>query len=186
MKFDDKRRLIYKRHPRLSHARRRAAKWVPNLRQNGQRLSGPNTNERRVGARGCSPSKRQTTVNARKERSHELDEMRRARLKSFLVGCRSRLRPGDVGLPATLRRRVAGLRREEIAELVGVSSDWYRWFESGRPIRVSVQFVAKVSHVLRLSPLEQICLYHLALPEIYEAYASQCHITIPCLAVEAR
>jgi transcriptional regulator with XRE-family HTH domain len=116
----------------------------------------------------------------------DLDERRRERLKAFLVSCRSRLTPGDVGLPETQRRRVPGLKRDEVAELVGVSSDWYRWFESGRSIRVSVQFLAKLSKVLRLSPLEQIGLYHLAFPEVYEAYLAQRHITIPLLAFEER
>jgi len=114
----------------------------------------------------------------------DLDEGRRVRLKAFLVNCRSRLTPADVGLPQTQRRRVPGLRRSEVAELVGVSSDWYRWFESGRPIRVSVQFLAKLSRVLRLSALEQIGIYHLAFPEVYEAYIAQRHITIPLLVFQ--
>lgn len=101
------------------------------------------------------------------------DDARRAKLRVFLTNCRAGLRPLDVGLPATARRRVNGLRREEIAELVGVSSDWYRWFESGRPIRVSVQFLARLSKVLRLSPIERIALFHLAVPEMYEACVDQ-------------
>jgi len=88
-------------------------------------------------------------------------------------------------LPQTSRRRVAGLRREEVAELVGISSDWYRWFESGRPIRVSVKFLAKLSRALRLSPLEEIGLYFLALPEVYEAYAAQRDVAIPFLTPQA-
>jgi hypothetical protein len=118
-------------------------------------------------------------MNALPQATIDLDEGRRARLKVFLVNCRSRLAPADVGLPQTQRRRVPGLRRDEVAELVGVSSDWYRWFESGRPIRVSVQFLAKLSRVLRLSALEQIGVYHLAFPEVYEAYTAQRHVTIP-------
>ncbi len=98
------------------------------------------------------------------------DSERRAKLRDFLVDCRSRLTPKDVGLPATYPRRVAGLRREEIAELVGVSVDWYRWFESGRPIRVSTTFLANLARALRLTPFEQIHLYYLSLPEMYEAY----------------
>jgi hypothetical protein len=114
----------------------------------------------------------------------DLDQGRRARLRAFLVDRRSRLTPADVGLPETHRRRVPGLRRDEVAELMGVSCDWYRWFEGGRPIRVSVPFLAKLARVLRLSPLEQIGLYHLAFPEIYEAYMAQRHITIPLLVSE--
>ena len=104
------------------------------------------------------------------------DDDRRAKLRAFLTDCRARLRPLDVGLPATARRRVTGLRREEIAELVGVSSDWYRWFESGRPIRVSVPFLARLSSALQLNPIERIALFFLALPEIYEAYVAERHL----------
>ena len=97
------------------------------------------------------------------------DEDRRAKLKDFLLHCRSRLTPQDVGLPSRSGRRVAGLRRDEIAELAGVSSDWYRWFESGRPIRVSVAFLASLSRALQLNPFEELSLYCLSVPEIYEA-----------------
>lgn len=77
--------------------------------------------------------------------------------------------PADVGLPYTLRRRVPGLRREEVAELLGISADWYRWFESGRPIRVSTPFLARLARVLHLGPYEERRLYHLSLPELYQA-----------------
>ena len=66
-----------------------------------------------------------------------VDTERRLRLRAFLVHARSRRSPGSVGLPETGRRRVPGLRREEVAEAAGVSTDWYRLFESGRPITVS-------------------------------------------------
>ncbi|HEY1977680.1 MAG TPA: helix-turn-helix transcriptional regulator [Candidatus Baltobacteraceae bacterium] len=88
------------------------------------------------------------------------------------------MKPHDVGLPSTVRRRVSGLRREEVAELVGVSSDWYRWFESGRHIRVSIGFLSKLSQALRLEPLDQINLFYLALPEMYEAYMAVRHRTV--------
>ena len=101
------------------------------------------------------------------------EEVRRAQLKTFLVARRSRLKPGDVGLPETGRRRVDGLRREEVAELAGVSSDWYRWFEAGRTARVSSAFLARLSEALRLDPLDRIALFYLAVPEVYEAYAAQ-------------
>ena len=94
------------------------------------------------------------------------DEERRASLRNFLMRCRSRLTPCEVGLPSTARRRVPGLRREEIAELVGVSSDWYRWFESGRPVRVSVDFVNRVADALRLERDERMKLFALALPHV--------------------
>ena len=108
-----------------------------------------------------------------------VDEQRRASLSAFLSKCRALLKPSDVGLPETPRRRVSGLRREEVAELVGVSSDWYRRFESGRPIRVSVPFLANLCRALRLRPIEQIALFYLALPEMYEAYLLQRNIELP-------
>ena len=97
------------------------------------------------------------------------DQERRYELRFFLMTCRSRLRPGDVGLPRTARRRVPGLRRDEVAELVGVSVDWYRWFESGRRVRVSPQLIARIAFVLQLSAYDELTMYRLALPEIYQA-----------------
>ena len=96
------------------------------------------------------------------------DAERRGNLRAFLSACRSRLQPKDVDLPRHGHRRVPGLRREEVAELVGVSSDWYRWFESGRSIRVSPQFVARLGRVLHLDAFELRTLYQLSLPELYD------------------
>ena len=94
---------------------------------------------------------------------------RRSELRSFLIEMRGRLKPCDVGLPMLERRRVPGLRRQEVAELVGVSEDWYRWFESGREITVSPRFLARVADALRLAPIDEVALYRLALPELYFA-----------------
>ncbi|MGD0472095.1 MAG: helix-turn-helix transcriptional regulator [Candidatus Velthaea sp.] len=95
------------------------------------------------------------------------DVYRRRQLRAFLMDCRSQLDPVELGLPQTSRRRVAGLRRGEVAELVGVSVDWYRSFESGRAVRVSPQFVDRLSKALRLNGAGQFALLRLALPEIY-------------------
>lgn len=100
---------------------------------------------------------------------HDLDLARREQLRSFLMERRSRLTPAEVGLPALSRRRVPGLRRQEVAELIGSSEDWYRWFESGRPISVSPRFLSRLSDVLRLDPRDQVTLYRLAFPELYRA-----------------
>ena len=94
---------------------------------------------------------------------------RRSELRSFLIEMRGRLKPRDVGLPMLERRRVPGLRRQEVAELVGVSEDWYRWFESGREITVSARFLARVAGALQLAPTDEVALYRLALPELYFA-----------------
>jgi len=95
------------------------------------------------------------------------DLERRRQLRSFLTHCRSVLAPPDVGLPCVARRRVPGLRRGEIAELVGVSVDWYRSLESGRPVRVSPQLVARLSRALRLTATQQMTLFRLSVPEMY-------------------
>ena len=101
---------------------------------------------------------------------------RRAELRAFLTEIRSRLHPADVGLPEISRRRVPGLRRPEVAELVGVSEDWYRWFESGRPISVSPKFLSRLAGALRLAPFERVTLYLLALPDLYRADVAACRL----------
>ncbi|MFB6878520.1 helix-turn-helix domain-containing protein, partial [Streptomyces sp. NPDC056323] len=58
-------------------------------------------------------------------------------LGDFLRARRARLRPQDVGLEPGGRRKVAGLRREEIALLAGLSTDYYQRMEQGRDVRPS-------------------------------------------------
>ena len=99
----------------------------------------------------------------------DVDAKRRQELRNYLMQFRARVRPEEVGLPSTHRRRVAGLRRDEIAEIVGVSSDWYRRLESGRDIRVSPQIVARLARALRMTPHEELALFALAVPEVYQA-----------------
>ena len=94
----------------------------------------------------------------------------RLELRAFLTAARARLRPEDVGLPATTRRRVPGLRREEVAELVGVSPNWYAFFEMGHGDRnFSAAFVQRVADALQLDPGERVALMRLALPEVASA-----------------
>ena len=91
-------------------------------------------------------------------------------LPTFLAASRSRLRPEDVGLPPTRHRRVPGLRREEVAELVGVSPNWYAAFETGTSDRnFSPSFVQRVAEALRLDQGERVHLFRLALPEVATA-----------------
>ena len=80
-------------------------------------------------------------------------------LSDFLRSRRARLSPDEVGLPNGTRRRAAGLRREEVASLAGVGLTWYTWFEQGRDIRVSPDFLENVSRALRLSSAERQHLY---------------------------
>lgn len=73
---------------------------------------------------------------------HELGEFLRAR--------RSRLKPADVGIPSSGARRVAELRREEVAVLAGVSADYYARLEQGRERNPSGQVIDAIARALRL------------------------------------
>ncbi|MFF8865054.1 helix-turn-helix domain-containing protein [Streptomyces sp. NPDC015139] len=71
-------------------------------------------------------------------------------LGEFLRARRALVRPEDVGLPGGGLRRVPGLRREEVAMLSGISSDYYLRLEQGRDRNPSVQVLEAVARVLRL------------------------------------
>jgi transcriptional regulator with XRE-family HTH domain len=97
---------------------------------------------------------------------HTAVALRRSELAAFLRSRRERITPEDVGLPGGLRRRTAGLRREEVAQLAGVGVTWYTWLEQGRPIRASASVLEAVARTLRLDTVERQHLFRLAqLPE---------------------
>jgi len=77
-----------------------------------------------------------------------------AELRRFLKDRRGRVRPVDVGLADTGRRRVRGLRREEVAGLAGIGVSWYTAFENGEAKGVSEATVLAVANALRLSTSE--------------------------------
>jgi len=80
---------------------------------------------------------------------------RHTELAAFLRAQRARLTPADVGLPdgsASGRRRTPGLRREEVAELSGVSVTWYTWLEQARNISASPQVIDALARTLLLTP----------------------------------
>lgn len=83
-------------------------------------------------------------------------------LGDFLRAQRSRVAPADVGLPDVAGRRVAGLRREEVAVLAGVSVDYYTRLEQGRERTPSAQVVDAICGALRLSPDARQHAYRLA------------------------
>ena len=87
---------------------------------------------------------------------------RRADLSEFLRARRQALKPSDVGLLAGGRRRTAGLRREEVALLAGVSVSWYTWLEQGRPINASIDVLGALARALLLDPIERDHLHALA------------------------
>ncbi len=91
-----------------------------------------------------------------------LNEVSRRELGSFLRSRRERIDPTTVGLPGGRRRRTAGLRREEVAILAGVSPTWYTYLEQGRSINPSVEVLDSLARVLKLSEDEWSYLHLLA------------------------
>ncbi|MFD4029513.1 helix-turn-helix domain-containing protein [Streptomyces sp. NPDC058637] len=90
----------------------------------------------------------------------------RAELSEFLRTRRARLKPEDVGLPDFGRhRRVPGLRREELAQLAGVSVAYYTRLEQGNGRNVSAEVLDAIARALRLTDAEQAHLTHLAKPK---------------------
>ncbi|WP_210577028.1 helix-turn-helix domain-containing protein [Streptomyces sp. GESEQ-4] len=90
----------------------------------------------------------------------------RAELSEFLRTRRARLKPEDVGLPDFGRhRRVPGLRREELAQLAGVSVAYYTRLEQGNGRNVSAEVLDAIARALRLSDAEHAHLTHLAKPK---------------------
>ncbi len=83
-------------------------------------------------------------------------------LGAFLRAHRERVAPASIGLPAGRRRRTPGLRREELAQLAGVSATWYSWIEQGREVSASPAALARIAGVLRLGRAERAYLFELA------------------------
>ncbi|CAN5424181.1 helix-turn-helix transcriptional regulator [soil metagenome] len=83
-------------------------------------------------------------------------------LGSQLRAWRDRLTPSVVGLPTQARRRTPGLRREEVAQLAGLSSDYLIRLEQGRARNPSSQVVQALARTLRLDDEERDRLYRMA------------------------
>jgi transcriptional regulator with XRE-family HTH domain len=88
--------------------------------------------------------------------------MNRDDLATFLRTRRGRLRPADVGLPDGGRRRTEGLRRQEVAQLAGMSVDYYIRLEQARGPRPSGQILASLARALLLTADEREYLFRLA------------------------
>lgn len=84
-------------------------------------------------------------------------------LSDFLKSRRAAISPAAAGLPEGTRRRTPGLRREEVAQLAGVSNTWYTWLEQGRDIKVSPSVLDCIAAALRLTKDERSYLFALAL-----------------------
>jgi transcriptional regulator with XRE-family HTH domain len=90
------------------------------------------------------------------------DAKRFTELAQFLRTRRERLGPAAAGLDPGRRRRTPGLRRDEVAQLAGVSVTWYTWLEQGRPVRASEVVLDRLGRVLKLDPAEHRHLFVLA------------------------
>ncbi len=88
--------------------------------------------------------------------------MAQRELGAFLRHRREELRPADVGLVAGGRRRAKGLRRDEVAVLATMSTDYYERIEQGRGPRPSPSMLGAISRALRLTLDERDYVYRLA------------------------
>ncbi|PKZ63321.1 transcriptional regulator [Gordonia terrae] len=88
--------------------------------------------------------------------------MDRDALAGFLVSRRNGLQPSDVGIPAGARRRTTGLRREEVAQLAMMSTDYYTRLEQRRGPQPSAQMLAALARALRLTADERDYLFRVA------------------------
>ncbi|WP_315584742.1 helix-turn-helix transcriptional regulator [Actinomyces viscosus] len=75
-------------------------------------------------------------------------------VRDFLMSRRAQVQPESVGLPRGRRRRVTGLRREEVASLAGISAEYYTQIERGEVSRVSDDVLQAVANAIRLDPVE--------------------------------
>jgi transcriptional regulator with XRE-family HTH domain len=90
-------------------------------------------------------------------------EEQRQELGAFLRARRAALRPEDVGLPQGVNpRRTPGLRREELAQLAGISVSWYTRLEQGKDVQLSAKAAARVAQALQLTTAQHEYLLALA------------------------
>jgi transcriptional regulator with XRE-family HTH domain len=112
-----------------------------------------------------------------------LTDMDRVELAEFLRRRREALRPEDVGLPPGARRRAPGLRREEVAALAGMSTDYYTRLEQRRGPRPSEQILASLARALRLTNGERDYLFQVAGHNAPAAVAYTAHVAPALLRV---
>ncbi len=107
----------------------------------------------------------------------------RTELSEFVRYCREHASPQELGLAVGSRRRTKGLRREEVATLAGVGLTWYTWFEQGRDIQVSDDFLNRLGRGLRLDRAEQEHLHALAGRAPYRAETQDAALPAGLLAM---
>ena len=80
----------------------------------------------------------------------------------FIRAQREKVTPAAAGLPPGTRRRTPGLRREELAQLCGLSTTWFTWIEQGRDVSASPQALARLAGALELGRAARAYLFELA------------------------
>jgi transcriptional regulator with XRE-family HTH domain len=93
---------------------------------------------------------------------NETPSARRKELAAFLQAIRNRSQPADFGFPPGMRRRTAGLRREEAAQIAGISTTRYTWIEQGREVNISADALDRLAANLHLTRSERAYLFELA------------------------
>ena len=93
---------------------------------------------------------------------NSISESRRRELADFLRTRREKLKPEQMGLAQSSRRRTPGLRREEVAELAGVGTTWYTWLEQARDIQPSAEVLRRLGQALKLTSAEMRHMFALA------------------------
>ncbi|KQY60547.1 XRE family transcriptional regulator [Aeromicrobium sp. Root495] len=109
--------------------------------------------------------------------------MDRSALAEFLRSRRETLQPEDVGIPEGPRRRAPGLRREDVAQLAAMSTDYYTRLEQQRGPQPSVQILASLARALRLSLDERDYLYRTAGHHVPDRGTSSEHVAPALLRV---
>ena len=109
--------------------------------------------------------------------------MDRVALADFLRHRREALHPGDVGLPTGVRRRTQGLRREEVAALAVMSTDYYTRLEQQRGPQPSEQMLASLARALRLSRAERDYLFQVAGHNAPASVSAEAHVAPALLRV---
>lgn len=89
-------------------------------------------------------------------------DSKRRELGDFLQIIRLRSQPQDYGFAPGQRRRTAGLRREEMAQLIGISPTWYTWAEQGREVNLSADVLDRLAQRLNLTRSERAYLFEMA------------------------
>jgi len=107
----------------------------------------------------------------------------RAALAGFLRHRREALRPEDVGLPPSARRRTPGLRREDVAALALMSTDYYTRLEQQRGPQPSGQMLASLARALRLSGDERDYLFQIAGHNAPASVSAAAHVAPALLRV---